>query len=62
MIEFFLHFGVSIAALIVDCLVCAFLSFMWSEGNRILYDDDFFMVLAIVNTLAFAISVSFLVL
>lgn len=62
MIEFFSHFGVTIAVLIVDCLVCAFLSFMWIGSNRIFDDDDFFLVLAIVNTLAFALSVSFLVL
>lgn len=60
MIEFFAHFGLAVGIVIADVLFCASTTFMWSGDDA--NNDDLFIILAIANTVGFAIALSFLIL
>ncbi len=61
MIEFFAHFGLTVGIIIADVLFCASTTFMWL-GKDADISDDLFIILAIANTVGFAITLSFLIL
>lgn len=59
MIDFFAHFGFALGFMIVDVLFCAFITLLWSRENADI-SDDLLIVLTVVNTVGFAIALSFL--
>lgn len=57
--EFFSYFGLSIAILLADIVICIGAALLFDKNN---FDESSWAILAIVNTLGFAIALSLLIL